>query len=206
MLYSEQVTRESFRPFSCVPSLFSLEILNEVRSEGERVLFSGCRFEADKNRGSLKINNSTNINFKKCTFDSGLERCIEMSRAHNILFNDCCFNLAGNRQILINCSSNLIKFFDCNFIHKGKPGNQAMMLGAWTEEEKVWRPPVSGISFEGCSFSEGLVPYLAARSTRPNILGKLINPWIVNLAWYVARKLLRKKKGVDYSIYEHEQM
>ena len=169
-------------------------------------MFSDCAFEANKNRGSLKVINSTNINFKKCTFNSGLERCIEMSRAHNILFSDCCFNLTGNRQILINCSSNLIGFFGCNFIHKGKRGDQAMLLGAWAEEEKVWRPPVSGISFEECNFSEGLVPYLAVRSIKPNILGRSIRPWVVDLVWYIARKILRKKKGVDYSIYEHEQM
>jgi hypothetical protein len=206
MLYSEQIAGESFCPISCNTPLFTFEILNEIRPGGDNILFSECIFNADKNKGSLNINNSNNIIFKKCTFFSGLEKCVEMSRARDILFNECIFNLNGNRQISINCASNSIKFFGCNFLHTGKSGEQAMILGPWVEEDKVWRPPVSGISFERCSFAEGLLPYLAVRSIKPNIEGKSVSNFIVDLVWYLARKILRKKPEVDYNIYEHEYL
>lgn len=197
---------ERFEPPACVTSSFTLEFSREIRHGEDFVLFNNCCFASGKNRGALSIKNSTNISFKNCTFNSGTEVCIEMSRVKNIFFYDCSFELIGNRQIAINCSSNSIKFSGCSFSHKGKIGDQAMALGFWREEEKVWRPPVSSVMIEGCTFSEGLVPYFALRSARPDIEGRSVRPWLVDLVWYIARKVLRKRVGVDYNIYEHEQM
>ena len=130
-----------------------------------------------------------------------------MSRAKGLLFEDCDFKLNGNRQISIESGSNSIKFSKCRFTHDSKNKNVfALVLGPWTEEEKAWRPPVSNIEFEGCHFDPGVTPYIALRSLKPNIEGKVVKPWLVDILWYAARKVLRKKEGFDYTVYEHEQV
>lgn len=206
MLYSEQVVGETFKPILSGKEEFTLRLSGELNQPDSPAVFSGCNFNSKTNRGALLLENVTNTIFKDCSFESGLLCCIDVSRCSGLTFEDCEFRLSGDREIRIRCASNSIKFIGCEFRKDVKKECFAFNLGPWSEEEKVWRPAVSKIHFEDCSFDRGLSPYIALRALPPNIKGKIVNAWMIDLLWYVARILLRKKEGVDYSIYEHEQL
>lgn len=206
MLYSEQVVGETFEPIISAEKEFTVRLSGELNQEHSPSVFSECNFNSQTNSGAMLLENVTNTVFKNCRFESGLLCCIDISRCSGLRFEGCEFSLSGDRQIRIRCASNLIKFARCKFYQNFKKQSFAFNLGPWSEEEKVWRPAVSGIHFENCSFSEGLKPYIAFRALPANIQGKIVNPWLVNLLWYAARIILRKKRGVDYSVYEHEQL
>ena len=206
MLYSEQSVGEVFEPLCCGSEEVTLSLSGEINDSGFESIFDNCTFRSKSNRGSLSMSNVTNIIFNKCSFESGKSFCIDMSRCQGLLFKDCIFKLSGSRQMLIRCASNLIKFIDCEFTEDSGRESYAFSLGPWSEEEKLWRPPVSNIQFENCKFSGKLKSYIAFRSSPSNIKGKLIAPWLIDLIWFVARKVLPKKRGIDYSLYSHEQV
>ena len=206
MLYSEQAVGEVFEPICSAAKAVTLALSGEINDPGFESIFDECIFKSGFNEGSLSMKNVTNVVFNKCRFESGSKFCIDMSRCQGLLFKGCSFDLSGDKQILIRCSSNLIRFVDCEFTEPSGEERYAFSLGPWSEEEKSWRPPVSNVRFEDCKFSDNLKAYIAFRSLPANIDGKIVAPWFVDLIWYIARKILPKKKGVDYSVYSHEQI
>jgi len=206
MLYNEQVVNQIFNPVSCGKKEVTMSLSGEINNYPSESLFSGCRFESKINKGALYMSNVTNIVFRECSFESGEEFCIDMSRCQGLLFRNCKFKLSGDRQLLLRCGTNSIKFIGCEFSQDLDRECFAFSLGPWSEEEKSWRPPVSDIVFKGCSFGTNLKSYIAFRALPSNIDGKVISPFWINLIWWAARKILPKKRGVDYSLYDHEQV
>ena len=204
MLYSQQITNETFTSLGVFgANMYSCSIEKEFHANNS-MLFYNCKFDGTNSLGALKVSKSKGLIFNKCIFNSGEKSCIDIESSSCIDFIDCIFNLKRSFDINILLSSHSINFIKCRFVSKISKKITAFLLGTWNKKDLVPRPPVKKINFDKCIFNKNVKSYLCLFAVKPNIDGRVVSKFLINLIWTAVSLVIPKSKKVDYKMYKSE--